>query len=71
MVGVYYFEKYALVVSWNTVRLMLILITNQGWATRQVDLINGFFQAILVEDVYLDLPYYFDSRNGEYISNME
>ena len=44
---------------------------NQGWDTRKVDLFNAFVQDTLVEDVYLDLPYYFDSSNGEYISNME
>ena len=70
MEEIYYFEKYSLVVSWNTFRLMLILITNQVWANRQVDLFNEFGQATLLEDFYLALSYYFDSETGEERSNM-
>ena len=35
--GVYLFENYANVVSWNKVKLMIILRINKGWSTRQVD----------------------------------
>ena len=58
MDGVYQFEKYDLVVSWDTVRLMMSLRINQGWATMKLNFSNYFVQATLVEDVYLTLPYY-------------
>ena len=61
----YYFEKYASLVSCNTFRLILSLSINQDWATRQVDFSNAFVQVILVEDVYLALPYCVDSENVE------
>ena len=70
MEEVEYFEKYAPVISWTTFRLMLSLSINQGWATRQVDFSNNFFQATLLEDICLALPYYFESDTGEYRSNM-
>ena len=44
---------------------MLRLSINQVWDTRQVDFSNYSFQSTLLEDVYLDLPYYFDSDTGE------
>ena len=53
------------VLSWTTVRLMLSLSINQGWATRQMDFSNAFVQDNLVEDVYLSLMYYSDSDTGE------
>ena len=69
--GVYYFEKHPPVVSCTTVRLMLILSINQGWATIKVDLSNIFVQATLVEDVYTPpIPYYFYSDTGKDRANM-
>jgi hypothetical protein len=62
--GIDYFEKYAPVVSWTTVRLMISLSINYGWATRQVDFSNAFVQADLKEDVYISLPACFDSDEG-------
>ena len=62
---------YAHDVSWTKIRLMMSFSINQGWDTIKVDLFNAFVQDTLVEDVYLDLPYYFYSSNGEYRSNME
>ena len=62
---VYYLEKYAPLVSCNTFRLILSLSINQDWATRQVDFSNAFVQVILVDDVYLALPYCVDSENFE------
>ena len=65
MEGVYYFEKYAPVVSWTTFILMLRLSTNQVWDTRKVDSSNNFVPATLVGYVYIDLPYYFEPETGE------
>ena len=44
---------------------MLIFSINQGWANRKVDFTNALVWATLLEDVYLALPYYFDSETGE------
>jgi hypothetical protein len=63
--GVDFFDKYAPVVSWSTVRLMLCLATNLGWKTKQVDFSNAFVQAQLKEDVFLTLPACFELPGGE------
>ncbi len=63
--GVDYFDKYAPVVSWSTVRLLLCLSISNGWKTRQVDFSNAFVQAELNEDVYVQLPAMFQGPNGE------
>ena len=54
--GVNYFETYAAVVQWSTVRLLLTMILANDWTTRQVDYTNAFGQATLKEEVYIEAP---------------
>ena len=54
--GVDYFETYAPVVQWSTVRLLLTLILSNNWTTKQVDYTNAFAQAELNEEVYIQPP---------------
>ena len=64
--GVDFFETYAPVVSLCTVRMLLCLSIQYGWASRQVDFSNAFVQATLKEDVYVTLPALFkDNSNIE------
>ena len=65
--GVDFFDTYAPVVSWSTVRLLLTLSVIHDLETRQVDYTNAFVQADLHDDehVYIELPDYFGSRDGE------
>ena len=60
-----YFESYAPVVQWSTVRLMLILSMVYGMDTRQVDYVNAFAQADLEEEVYIELPCGYGHDNEE------
>ena len=62
--GVDYFEKFAPVVSWTTVRTLMVLSLNLGWVTKQVDFSNAFCQATLNEEIYITLPSYFESEEG-------
>ena len=62
--GVDYFEKWAPVVSWSTVRMLLALSLNLQWYTKQVDFSNAFVQAELKEDVYITLPHLFTTEEG-------
>lgn len=61
--GVDYFESYAPVVSWVSVRLMFIMCIIAGLVVVQVDYTNAFAQAILKEEVYAELPQGFE-RSG-------
>ncbi len=54
--GVDFFETYAPVVSWSTVRLLLIMSIVLGLATRQVDYTLAFVQADLDVEVYCEMP---------------
>ena len=54
--GVDYFETYAPVVQWSTVRLLLTMILSNDWTTKQVDYTNAFAQADLEEQVYIEPP---------------
>ncbi len=68
--GVDYEDKYAPVVAWSTVRLMLCLSMSLGWETKQVDFSNAFVQAKLKEDVYISLPAGFEGAEGEQSSEV-
>ena len=62
--GVDYFETYAPVVQWSTVRMVLTMILSNGWVTKQVDYTNAFAQADLVEEVYIESPKGFGRKDG-------
>ena len=61
--GVDYFETYAPVVQWSTVRLLLTLVLSKGWCTRQVDYTNAFAQADLKEEIYIEPPRGFQRKD--------
>ena len=63
--GVDFFESYAPVVQWSTVRIMLIFVLQFGLATRQVDFNNAFAQADINEDIYVELPQGYEAKNGD------
>jgi hypothetical protein len=62
--GVDYFDTYAPVVQWSTIRLVLTLVLKHGWSTRQVDYTNAFAQAHLQEEVYIEPPRGFTGADG-------
>jgi hypothetical protein len=62
--GVDFFETYAPVVQWSTIRLLLSTVLTEGWTTRQVDYTNAFAQAELKEDVYVECPRLFGPASG-------
>ena len=59
--GIDYFETYAPVVSWATVRMMLVTTAREQLHTRMVDFTNAFTQAHLDKDVYVRLPPRYDA----------
>jgi hypothetical protein len=61
--GVYYFDTYAPVVQWSTVRILLSLILSNGWTTKKVDYTNAFAQAEIQEEVYIEPPKGFENRD--------
>jgi hypothetical protein len=64
--GVNFFDTYAPVVAWSTVRLLLILSVTLGLATKQVDYTLAFVQADLDEEVYVRMPKLFEQPGHVY-----
>lgn len=65
--GVNYWETYAPVVNWSTVRLTFILSLLHSFKTRQVDFVQAFTQAPLDCPVYLEIPAGYHVQNGRLI----
>ena len=62
--GIDYFETYAPVVNWSTVRLLLVLSIIEGLQSVQVDYNNAFAQATLDEDIFVEIPKGFEPKEG-------
>ena len=54
--GVNYWESYAPVASWSTIRLILILAYLEGWSTKQIDYVMAYTQADCETDLYMKIP---------------
>ena len=54
--GVHYWDTYAPVVTWQTVRFFLILSLLLGWRSRQLDFVMAYPQAPAEMPLYLRLP---------------
>ena len=56
MDGIDYFETYAPVVQWATVRILLILSIHLNISTMQVDYTSAFLHAVIEDNVYVEIP---------------
>ena len=54
--GVHYWDTYAPVVTWQAVRLFLILLILLGWQSRQLDFVMAYPQAPAEIPLYMRLP---------------
>jgi hypothetical protein len=63
--GVDFFETYAPVCQWSTVRIILTMVLHNGWATKQVDYTNSFAQVEMKETVYIEAPKLFGPKSGK------
>ena len=54
--GVNYWDTYAPVVSWESVRTLLTLALTKGWVTRQIDFVLAYPQADVECDLYMEIP---------------
>ena len=63
--GVNYWDTYSPVVTWYSIRTMLIIALINGWHTRQIDFILAFPQATLTVDIYMRVPWGFTVTTPE------
>ena len=60
-----YWETFAPVVTWITIRLLLILTIINKWKSRQVDFILAYPQANIETDMYMELPKGIEMAHGK------
>ena len=63
--GIDFFDTYAPVVKWSTIRMLLIETLSRNWTTRQVDFTNAFAQGVLSDIVYIDPLKGFEGKDGK------
>ncbi len=54
--GMKYFKTYVPVVTWFSIRLMIIFSIIFCWAIQQVDFVMAYPQALIKMDIYVELP---------------
>jgi hypothetical protein len=63
--GVDFFETYDPVCQWPTARMILTMVLQNGWATKQVDYKNAFAQSDMKETVYIEPPKICGPKSGK------
>ena len=61
--GVDFFDTFAPVVQWSTIRIMFILSLQLGLASTQVDYVSAFCQAPIDSEVYVGIPRGWETLN--------
>jgi len=51
-----YWETYAPVANWPSIRLLLTMAIINNWHTRQIDFIQAYTQANVEKDMYMSIP---------------
>jgi hypothetical protein len=62
-----FFETYAPVYQWSTVRIIMTMVLHNGWATKQVNYTNAFAQVEMKETLYIEAPKLFGPKSGKYV----
>ena len=58
-------EIYALVVPYDSLRLLLALAMKNGWIPTQIDIKDDFLHDELKEEIYMELPSGYGNQKGE------
>lgn len=58
--GIDYFDTFAPVVRWSTIRAILAIAAKRKWKVRQMDVKTAFLNGHLSEEVYMEIPDGFD-----------
>ena len=70
--GVTYWDTFAPVVNWNTLRTFLTLSLIRGWKARSVDFVLAYPQADLDKDIYMRIPAGFKvDQPGDYLLKLK
>jgi hypothetical protein len=54
--GLDYWETYAPVTSWSTIRIILIISIIKKWVVKQLDFVQAYPQAPIQTELFMDIP---------------
>jgi Reverse transcriptase (RNA-dependent DNA polymerase) len=66
--GINYWETYAPVAQWSTIRVVLTIALQKSWCTKQLDFVQAYPQAPVETDLYMSIPkgYQVNESNDKY-----
>ncbi len=56
ILDIYYFDAFAHVVRWLTIRSIMLIATKRKWKVRQMDVKTMFLNVQLNEKMYMEIP---------------
>jgi Reverse transcriptase (RNA-dependent DNA polymerase)/GAG-pre-integrase domain len=59
-----YWDTYAPVASWSSIRVVMNMAALHGWVTRQLDFVLAFPQAPVETDIYIEIPSGFEVKGS-------
>jgi Reverse transcriptase (RNA-dependent DNA polymerase) len=62
--GLEYWETYAPVASWSSIRLIMYIAVLNKWPTMQLDFVLAFLQAPAETDIFMQIPQGFSLQGG-------
>ena len=62
--GLDYWETYAPVASWPSIRLIMYIAVLNNWPTMQLDFVLAFPQAVVETDIFMQIPQGFSLQGG-------
>ena len=63
--GIDYHKTFVPVAKLNTVCVLLPIVVNQNWPLFQLDVKNAFLNGDLIEEVYMDIPAGFETKDTQ------
>ena len=69
--GIHFDNTFAPVVTWTTIRFLLILSLIYGWDTRQIDFVLAYPQAKVSHDIYMLIPEKFKVKDKELVLDQQ
>ncbi len=54
--GINYWETYAPVATWSSIRLIMTMAARKGWSTKQLDFVQAYPQAPVETELYMEIP---------------
>jgi Reverse transcriptase (RNA-dependent DNA polymerase)/GAG-pre-integrase domain len=63
--GVNYWDTYAPVASWSSIRIVLIMAQINNWKTKQLDFVLAFPQAPVETDLFMEIPTGFEVEGSK------